>query len=203
MRIAIVTFEGFNEIDSFVALNILNRVRRDDWSVAITCPSESVCSMNGVRIQAQQPLEFARQADAVLFGSGRLTSRIVEDTAILSRLQLNPERQLIGSQCSGALILAKLGWLRARRACTDRFTRTMAEAAGIEVLNQPFFCEGNVATAGGCLSAHYLAAWVIWRLTDQVTASNALEYVVPVGEEAQYIDRALRVVAPFIPRLPS
>jgi hypothetical protein len=31
-------------------------------------------------------------------------------------------------------------------------------AAGVEVLNQPFFANGNVATAGGCLASHYLAA---------------------------------------------
>jgi hypothetical protein len=31
MRIAILTFDGFNEIDSFVALNLLNRVKRPGW----------------------------------------------------------------------------------------------------------------------------------------------------------------------------
>ncbi len=30
MKIAIVTFEAFNEIDSLVTLNILNRVNADD-----------------------------------------------------------------------------------------------------------------------------------------------------------------------------
>ena len=28
MRIAILTFEGFNELDSLIALGVLNRVRR-------------------------------------------------------------------------------------------------------------------------------------------------------------------------------
>ena len=197
-RIAIMTFEGFNEIDSFVALNILNRVERKDWSIAIVCPSESVQSMNGVRVQGQQPLEFANEADAVLFGSGRFTQRIAEDAATMSRLKLNGERQLIGSQCSGALMLAKLGLLPTRQACTDRFTRPVVESAGVKVLNQSFFCHGNVATAGGCLSAYYLAAWVIWRLTEKETARNALEYVVPVGEESVYIDRALGIIEQFI-----
>ena len=35
MRVAILTFDGFNEIDSFVALSMLGRVKRADWSVAI------------------------------------------------------------------------------------------------------------------------------------------------------------------------
>jgi transcriptional regulator GlxA family with amidase domain len=198
MRIAILTFDGFNEIDSFVVLNILNRVQREGWNVAITCPSASVRSMNGVRIEAQQTLEWAKEADVVLVGSGRLTRQLVENQALLSLLKLDPQRQLIGSQCSGALVLARLGLLTTRQACTDRSTRPLVEAAGIEVLDQAFFCCGNVATAGGCLSAHYLATWVIWRLAGKTAAESALRYVVPVGEEAQYLTRALDVVAPFI-----
>lgn len=197
-RIAIVTFDGFNEIDSFVVLNILNRVHREDWKVAIASPSESVCSMNGVRIAAQQPLEFVNEADAVLFGSGRGTQRIAENSAIMSRLKLDPSRRLIGSQCSGVLILAKLTLLPMRQACTDRLTRPLAEAAGLEVLDRSFCRRDNVATSGGCLSSHYLASWVIARLTDAATVRGALEYVVPVGEEDLYIERALHVIGPYI-----
>ena len=31
MKIAILTFEGFNEIDSFVVLNLLNRLSNRGW----------------------------------------------------------------------------------------------------------------------------------------------------------------------------
>jgi hypothetical protein len=59
MKIAIVTLDGFNEIDSFVALSILSRVKVDGWSVQITAPEKSVTSMNGVEIKARQKLSFA------------------------------------------------------------------------------------------------------------------------------------------------
>ena len=36
MQIVILTFDGFNEIDSFVACNILNRVR--GWRAQIVAP---------------------------------------------------------------------------------------------------------------------------------------------------------------------
>ena len=61
MNIAILTFEGFNEIDSFVSHHILTRVNIEDWKVAIACPSETVTSTGGIRISAQQPLEFANE----------------------------------------------------------------------------------------------------------------------------------------------
>jgi transcriptional regulator GlxA family with amidase domain len=198
MRIAVLTFDGFNEIDSFVASHILNRVNRADWKAEITCPAESAQSLNGVRVAAQRQLEFANEADAVLVGSGRLTRQIVADERIMSRLQLDPRRQLIGSQCSGALILAKLGLLNSLPACTDLKTRPFLEATGVQVVERPFFGRGNVATAGGCLSAAYLATWVIWRLLGREAAREALSYVAPVAEQDQFLAHALGVVEPFV-----
>ncbi|HYM34477.1 MAG TPA: DJ-1/PfpI family protein [Steroidobacteraceae bacterium] len=194
MRIAILTFEGFNEIDSFVALNLLGRVRRPNWQAHIASPTETVQSVNGLRIHAQQPLEYANEADVVLIGSGRYTRSIIEDRTLMSRLQLNPSKQLIGSQCSGALMLAKLGLLDSMPACTDSRTKPFLAATNVTVLQKPFHCEGNIATAGGCLSAHYLATWVITRALGREAAEEALRYIVPVGEEQQYIARAMSVV---------
>jgi transcriptional regulator GlxA family with amidase domain len=198
VRIAVLTFEGFNEIDSFVSSHILNRVDVPGWKAEITCPSESVRSRNGVRVDAQQPLEFASEADVVLFGSGKLTAQLVEDPQILSRLRLDPARQLIGSQCSGALFLVKLGLVRGLPVCTDLMTRPAVEAAGTRVLDQTFVASGNVASAGGCLSSPCLATWVIWRLLGREAAANALDYVAPVGERVQWVAEALDAVAPFV-----
>ena len=67
MRIAILTFDGFNELDSFIALGLLNRLGHAGWKAEICSPTTHVTSMNGVTIQAQRPLEFANEADAVIF----------------------------------------------------------------------------------------------------------------------------------------
>lgn len=198
MKIAVVTFDGFNEIDSFVAAHILNRVERDGWKAEITAPNEFVTSMNGVRVAAQRPLEFISEADAVLFGSGRRTAQVIEDAAMMSRIKVDPQRQLIASQCSGALILARLGLLDGVPACTDWKTRPAVEAAGVRVLDQPFYARGNLASAGGCLSGQYLATWMIWRLIGKEAAVDALSYVAPVGQEEEYISRAVAVVSEFI-----
>lgn len=194
MRIAIVTFEGFNEIDSFVALNILNRVKQADWKAEIVASSETVTSMNGVTIHAQQPLAFANQADVVLFGSGRLTRRMIADDALMATLQLNPARQLIGSQCSGALVLKRLGLVETMPLCTDATTRPWLLEAGAQVLDQAFWASGNIATAGGCLSAQYLAAWVIDRTLGSKAVVEALRYVAPVGETEAFIAHGLAVI---------
>ena len=198
MNISILTFEGFNELDSFVASGILNRMKGNGWNIQITSPAETVTSMNGLTIQAQKPLEFAQTADVVLFGSGVLTRDIAKDSSIISRLDLNPERQLIGGQCSGTLLLAKLGLLNDVSACTDSTTKPWVCEAGVEVLEQAFYAKNNVATAGGCMSSQYLATWVIMKLAGESAAEQAIHYVAPVGEKEAQVKHSLSVVSPYI-----
>lgn len=199
MRIAVLTFDGFNELDSFVAAAILNRMKAKGWTAQIACPTETVTSMNGVTIQRQQPLEFAAEADAVLIGSGVKTREVAADPALLARIRLDPARQLIGAQCSGTLILAKLGLVGDLPACTDLTTKPWVIEAGVQVLDAPFVAHGNVATAGGCLSSQYMAAWLIARAVGRAEAEEAIRYVAPVGEKEAYVERALAVVSPFLP----
>ncbi|WOD20437.1 DJ-1/PfpI family protein [Paraburkholderia kirstenboschensis] len=198
MHIAILTFEGFNELDSLVALNILNRVKKLGWKVSIASPTDKVRSMNGLVIERQASLADAYEADAVLVGSGIGTRNVVADAALMAQLRLDPTRQLLGAQCSGTLILAKLGLLNGVPACTDVTTKPWVEEAGVAVLNQPFVAKHNVATAGGCLASQYLAAWVIARLEGVEAARNALNHVAPVGEKETYVTRAMANISPFL-----
>lgn len=198
MKIAILTFEGFNELDSFIALGILNRMKVQDWKVQITCPTDQVTSMNGVTINAQQDLSFCDNADIVLFGSGIYTRDIAKDESILSQINLDTSRQIVGAQCSGTLLMAELDLLKGLPACTDLTTKPWVIEAGIEVLNQPFMAKENVATAGGCMSSQYLAAWAIAKGATIEDAASALEYVGPVGEKESYTKQCLDVVSPFI-----
>ena len=202
MRVAILTFDGFNELDSFIALGLLNRLGAQGWKAQITSPSKHVTSMNGVTVQAQQPLAFANEADAVIFGSGIYTRVIAEDHgkagALLDQLQLDPVRQLIGAQCSGALLLARLGLLADMPACTDLTTKPWLVEAGVRVEDAPFHARGPIATAGGCLASQYLAAWMMLRGAGEAAARQALHYAAPVGEKDAYVERLLGVVRPFV-----
>lgn len=198
LKISIITFQGFNEIDSLVAFRMLKWLRKKDWDIKICCPDTEITSLGGLTIKAQEMLEEANQADAVIVGSGGMTRDIIKDESIMSRITLNPSRQIIGAQCSGTLMLAKLGLLGGVPACTDSVTKPWVQEAGIEVLNQPFFAKGNVATAGGCLASSYLTAWMIAKLGDIKAAKNALHYFAPVGEKDEFVERALRNISPYL-----
>ena len=198
MQIAVLTLEGFNELDSFIAAGVLNRMKAKGWQAYITSSAEYVTSMNGVTVRRQRALEFAAEADMVLIGSGVRTREIAADAGLMSQIQLDPTRQIIGAQCSGTLLLAKLGLVGDLPACTDLTTKPWVLEAGVRVLDAPFVAHGNVATAGGCLSSQYLAAWMIARGASLNDAAEAIHYVAPVGEKTEYVERALAVVSPFL-----
>jgi transcriptional regulator GlxA family with amidase domain len=191
VHISILTFEGFNELDSFIAYGILNRVRLEGWRVTIASPSERPCSMNGLVVDRQATLAQACSADAVLIGSGLQTRQIAENDGLMAQLALDPARQLVAAQCSGALLLARLGVLEGVPACTDLTTRPWLFDAGVDVLEQPFYQQGNIATAGGCLASVYLAAWLVWRLAGQAAVEQAVHYVAPVGEKTDFVEQVL------------
>ncbi|MEU0783358.1 DJ-1/PfpI family protein [Streptomyces sp. NPDC006173] len=193
-QVAVVTFDGFNELDSFIASALINRCRKDGLEAFITTPTPVVTSMNGVEVTGLRPMEFVTEADVVLIGSGVKAREVVADDRLISRLSLDPSRQLIGAQCSGALVLARLGLLDGMPACTDRKSRPFLEARDITVLDAPFHAEGNIATAGGCLASQYLATWVITRTLGETAARAVIDYVAPVGENEQTVERSLGAV---------
>ncbi len=200
MLISILTFQGFNELDSFIALGILNRIKKPNWRVEICCPESSVTSMNGVTVIAQSRLEQLHLSDAVIVGSGLLTREVVKNPEIMQQLQegLAPSRQLIAAQCSGTLILAQLGLIGQIPACTDLITKPWVQESGVNVLNTPFYAENNIATAGGCLASQYLAAWIIAKTQGLEAVKEAMHYVAPVGEKDDYVKRAIANIEIFL-----
>jgi transcriptional regulator GlxA family with amidase domain len=203
VRVAILAFDGFDELDAFVAFGLLNRLAALGWKAEIAGPAAQLTSMNGLTLQAQQPLEFANQADAVLFAGGLYTRAVAENSALLDRLQLDPLRQLIGAQCSGALLLARLGLLADMPACADTATKPWLLESGVRVVDEPFHARGPIATAGGCLAAQYLAAWLMLRGAGVEAATDALHHAAPVGEKEAYVERLLKVVTPFVEDAPD
>jgi transcriptional regulator GlxA family with amidase domain len=129
--------------------------------------------MTGLTIPTHGHISEAAEADAVLFTSGKGTRVKIGDPAYLAQFRLDDaNRQLIGSICSGALLLAALGLLEGKRATTYPSAKSLLEAYGVEVVERPIVIEGNVATAGGCLAGQYLAGWVIERLVGKRDCSR-------------------------------
>jgi len=193
MKIAIVTLEGFNELDSFVALSILNRAKGDGVHAEIVGAGKTVTSMNGVCVSVQKPLSFAQDADAVLLGSGIYSRDHINDPEIMKHLSLDPSRQLIGAQCSGVLFLYRMGLLPAT-VTTDNKTRPLIARTDAVIEDRPLVAQGNIVTSGGCLSSSYLAGWFLAKAVGLEKAISILETVAPVGQQSQFAKQAREII---------
>ena len=182
MKTAIVIFDKFTDVDLFLMWDLLNRVKVADWSVRIVGDKESHISSTGISIDTHGRIEEANEADCVLFVSGQGVRTKINDDGWLRRFKLDPERQLIGSICSGSLIMAKLGLLDGKTATTYPTSKALLQSFGVEVVEKPFVANGNVATAGGCLAQQYLIGWVIENLAGAEWRNLVLKSIQPVGE---------------------
>lgn len=178
-KIAIVAFDQFTDIDVFLAWDLFNRIRHSAWEVKIVGTSTSHSSVTGISIQIHEGISWANEADIVFFSSGPGVRQAYRDENYLKHWRLNPDRQLIGSMCSGALVLAALGLIKGK-ATTYPTSRPLLEEIGIEVVHEDIVVNGNVATAAGCLAAINMIQWMITERIGQQASDFVINAIQPV-----------------------
>lgn len=188
MRICIICFDDFTDIDVFLMWDLLKRVRHQNWQVMLLGERECHVSATGIQLSMHGHLSLANGADAVLFASGKGARVKIRDAHFLECFHLNEKTQLIGSICSGSLILAALGLLAGRTATTYPSAKVSLEGFGVEVEEKAFVPHGNVATAAGCLAAQILVGWVIERLVGSEEKDFVLRSIQPIGEGLSFED---------------
>jgi transcriptional regulator GlxA family with amidase domain len=171
MKIAIVAYDGYTDIDLFIPWDLFNRIQDPDyvnykgpWTVEICSDKSQITSNTGITISPIHPLEHISKADGVFFVSGPGSRAKLRDEKFLNSFQLDPNRQIIGAIDSGVLFLAKLGLLNGKTATTYPGVFPELEAMGVEAEHKPLVVHGNVASAGGCLSTQDLVGWIVERL---------------------------------------
>ena len=182
--VCIVCFDHFTDIDTFLPWDMLNRVRlRDDgWAVKLIGDKTRHTSIAGLETPTHGGITDANAADAVLFTSGaKGILPLLNDDSWLGAFDLDPGRQMIGSMCTGAAVLAKLGLLDGLTATTYQTSVPLLQSLGVEIVEEPMIVHGNIAAAG-CLAAQNLSYWVIEGLAGKSTADGVLASILPVGE---------------------
>lgn len=180
----IVAWEKFTDIDVYLAWDLLNRIRLRDkeWKVKMVGTEPIHSSLFGINQQMHGNIDECKYADVVLFTSGQTTRRLIKDKAYLDRFQLNPDKQIIASMCSGALLLAALGLLDGLTATTYPTAVKDLQTFGIEVEEKPLVTHGNIATAAGCLAAIDLVGWIAGKTHGTELMEEVVASVQPVGK---------------------
>jgi transcriptional regulator GlxA family with amidase domain len=184
-KAVLVAFDDFTDIDIFLAWDLLNRVKLRDsgFQVKIVGTAAVHTSSCGLELKTHGLIEECNDADLVFFGSGRGTRTVIKDAAYLGRFQLDPQKQLICSMCSGALIIAALGHLKGLSATTYPTAFEALRSYGVDVVEDAHLVtHGNIGTAAGCLAAVDLVGWAVEKLYDKKVKEDVIASVLPIGQ---------------------
>ncbi len=192
-RITIIAFSPFTDMDLFVPLDLLGRARVPGWKVTLASDESLLIGSTGVEVRAQADLSVLRETDFLLVVSGRGVRRALATPEVVEALRPAslPRLKGIGSLDSGALLLAKAGWLRGANAATYPSARAELEVLGARYVAAPLVvAEGRgalsdlpVVTAGGCLSAVPLVEWILERHAGPGVAREVIASAASVGAE--------------------
>ena len=188
-KIAIVGFDKFTDIDLFMPWDLLNRAKSagaKDWEIRILGKTDHITSVAGLKIPTHGRLEETKDSDVVIFGSGIGVDDCLKDRPFLDALHLDDKKQLIGSMCGGAILLAEKGLLKGRKATTyPTYFKKLGEYEGVTPVEEGFVPQGNVATAGGCLAAQLLCGWVMEKVANRELADAVMASIMPVGQSCK------------------
>lgn len=174
MRIEVVIFDGFDELDVFGPVEVLSMASTpnrpfDVELVGVHGPGE-VIGQHGTRVRVTARLAGGG-VDAVIVPGGGWLNRApagawaqLQEAVLPRRLaELAPSLRWTASVCTGAMLLAAAGLLEARPATTNRRARGELAQAGAVVLTNRVVDDGNVITAGGLSAGLDLGLWILER----------------------------------------
>lgn len=197
MKVVVVAFDGFTDVDAFLPFDFFHRVRvpygagyEGPWSVRLVADRKRIVSYSGIAVEAHGDLTEAMDADAVFIVSGDGSRDKIADPQFNHALRLDPTRQIIGAIDSGTLILAGLGLLKSLSATTYPIIMSELEAMGVRAEHQPLVVHGNIATGGGCLATLDVCTWMVERLLSRDAALKVRASFAPIGGFAALEARA-------------
>jgi transcriptional regulator GlxA family with amidase domain len=188
-KIVIVAFDNFTDIDVYLAWDLFNRIKLKvkDLEVKIVGTAPTHTSSTLLPLQVHGTIDECATADVVFFASGAGTRKLINDKQYLDRFNLDPEKQIICSMCSGSLILAALGVLNGITATTYPTAIETLRSFGVEFEEKDLVIHGNIATAAGCLAAIDLVGWIIAKTWSNEIRDEVLASVRPVGKGLECI----------------
>lgn len=180
LRITVVLFEGFELLDVFGPVQLLQAV--PDLTVVFAGPDGGpVASSQGVEVVPTISYGQIESADALLVPGGKGTRKLVEDESFLSWLrEAGAHAPWTASVCTGSALLAAAGLLEGYAATSNKRAFSWATSFGGDVSWRPearWVHDRNRWTSSGVAAGMDMAVALIAHLTSEVVAIDAANFV--------------------------
>jgi transcriptional regulator GlxA family with amidase domain len=183
-NIEIVVFDGFDDLDAIAPYEVLRTATGLGAQIATELVGAhgpaTITTSHGMRIVVDRGPSEA--ADVLLVpGGGYFHGDGIRgelERGVLPRLvqAAHTRGAVVGSVCTGAMVLAAAGITAGRRATTHRFALDDLRASGAEVVEARFVDDGDLVTAAGVTAGLDLALHLVERFADaQIAERVAVE----------------------------
>ncbi|MDK8763375.1 DJ-1/PfpI family protein [Corynebacterium sp. MSK218] len=181
-RVTVVLFEGFELLDVFGPVQLLQAV--PDVTVVFAGPTgKPVASSQGVEVVPTISYEQIEPTDILLVPGGKGTRQLVEDEYFLSWLrEVGSQAPMVAAVCTGSAVLAAAGLLEGYAATSNKRAFAWASSFGKKVAWQPearWVHDRNRWTSSGVAAGMDMTVALIAHLrTEEVAlaAANFAEY---------------------------
>ncbi|OFQ94071.1 thiamine biosynthesis protein ThiJ [Corynebacterium sp. HMSC056E09] len=179
LRIAVVLFEGFELLDVFGPVQLLQAV--PDITVVFAGPTgEPVASSQGVEVVPTISYGQIGLTDALLVPGGKGTRQLVGDESFLSWLRgLGAQAPWVASVCTGSAVLAAAGLLEGYAATGNKRAFAWASSFGESVIWKPkarWVQDRNRWTSSGVAAGMDMTVALIEYLSSEAVAIDAANF---------------------------
>jgi transcriptional regulator GlxA family with amidase domain len=176
MRIDIIVFPGFDELDAIGPFEVLQNAAAlaADFVVRLVAPTGAgeIVAAHGLRIRAEAGMRDEPRPDLIVVPGGGWGDRSPQGARAEAASGEIPrylaERHaagtIVASVCTGAMLVAAAGLLKDRPAITHHVAIDDLAAVGARLTRERVVDDGDIVTAGGVTSGIDLALWLVERL---------------------------------------
>ena len=180
MQIDIILFDGFDELDAIAPYEVLRTAAQLGAPLDVTLVGAhgpaTITASHGARIVVDRgPSETAGAVivpgGGYFHGSG-IRTEIERGVLPRAVAAAHARGAIVGSVCTGAMLLAATGLSAGRRMTTHHLAIEDLRASGAEVVEARFVDDGDVVSGGGVTSGLDLALHLVERFADAEIAER-------------------------------
>ena len=178
-KVCVFLADGFEEIEGLTVVDILRRAGIETETVSVMGRKE-ILGAHGIKVEADKTFEEAGadKADMLVLPGGMPgTLNLKACTGLIELLKsFDRDKKYIAAICAAPSILAELGILKGRKACS--YPSFEDKLNGADVVREPAVTDGHITTGRGMGTAIPFALRLTALLAGEAKAEEIKESIV-------------------------